>query len=216
MLIDFFQVAIRKHSGHASRFAHFGPCGLFFLAVLDSSPVPTFGGLDIVLAILVGTHRSPWYLCAALATAGSVLGAYITFIMARRAGSSYLQTRFGNCKLSAFLNIFEKWGTGALAASTAIPFPFPTSLFFAAAGASPYRTRTFLMVVTVCRGARYSVVAMLAYHYGRQFIHVIRHPALYWGWLFLFAVAIAALILLSALLNKRLETAPTRDAVPAM
>jgi membrane protein YqaA with SNARE-associated domain len=49
--------------------------GLFFLAILDSSPIPTFGGPDILIAILAATHRNPWYEYAAVATAGSVIGA---------------------------------------------------------------------------------------------------------------------------------------------
>src|ERR1700734_286679 len=44
---------------------HLGALGLFFLAVLDSSPIPTFGGPDILLVILVSTRRNPWYEYAA-------------------------------------------------------------------------------------------------------------------------------------------------------
>ena len=61
--------------------------------------------------------------------------------------------------VSAFQKIFEKWGTGALAASTAVPFPFPTSMFFAAAGASNYRTDRFLAIVAVGRAVRFSAIA---------------------------------------------------------
>src|SRR5437667_4840988 len=39
-------------------------------------------------------------------------------------------SKFGNRKLDAILSFFHKWGTSALAASTAVPFPFPTSVFF--------------------------------------------------------------------------------------
>src|SRR5690348_9924419 len=134
MLLDVVQAASRKSPGLLATLSHLGPFGLFFLAILDTSPVPTLGGLDIVIAILAGTHRSAWYLCAAAATTGSVFGAYMTFLMACRAGDSYLQSRFKQRRLADFLKIFERWGMGALAASTAIPFPFPTSIFFAAAG----------------------------------------------------------------------------------
>src|ERR1700686_5026358 len=44
-----------------SIFRHLGAFGLFFLAILDSSPLPTFGGPDILLVILVSTRRNPWY-----------------------------------------------------------------------------------------------------------------------------------------------------------
>src|ERR1700746_3137568 len=124
--------------GHslASMFRHLGALGLFFLAVLDSSPLPTFGGPDILIAILAASHRNPWYEYAAVATAGSVIGAYLTFRIARKAGSAYLNSKFGEGKVSTLLKVFKKWGAGTLVASTAVPFPFPTSMFFAAAGAS--------------------------------------------------------------------------------
>ena len=73
-------------------FRHLGALGLFFLAILDSSPLPTFGGPDILTAISAASHRNPWYEYAAVATAGSVIGALLTFRVARRAGSAYLHS----------------------------------------------------------------------------------------------------------------------------
>jgi len=196
----------RPPQGHSlsSMFRHLGPLGLFFLAILDSSPLPTFGGPDILTAILAATHRNPWYEYAAVATAGSVIGAYLTFRIARRAGSAYLQSKFGHRKLDVILSFFHKWGTGAIAVSTAVPFPSPTSMLFAAAGASNYGTGRFLTVVTICRGARYAFIAIIADHYGRHFIRVLRHPAQYWGWLLLFAAVIFSLIMVGIVINRRL------------
>jgi membrane protein YqaA with SNARE-associated domain len=190
--------------GITSVLGHLGALGLFFVAIIDSSPLPTFGGPDILTAILAGRQTNPWYEFAAVATAGSVIGAYFTFRIARSAGSAYLHSRFGSQKVDAMLQFFQKWGTGALVASTAIPFPFPTSLLFAAAGASKYSVARFLTVVTICRGARYTLVAIIADHYGRHFVRVLRHPVQYWGWLLLFAAIILSVILAGVMLNKRL------------
>jgi len=185
-------------------FRHLGALGLFFLAILDSSPLPTFGGPDILTAVLAASQRNPWYEYAAVATAGSVIGAYLTFRIARKAGLAYLHSRFGNRKLDAVLSFFQKWGTGGLAVSTAVPFPFPTSVFFAAAGASNYGAGKFLAVVTICRAARYGIIAIIADHYGRHFIRVLRHPVQYWGWLLLFAALLFSLITGGIMLNRRL------------
>jgi membrane protein YqaA with SNARE-associated domain len=181
--------------------------GLFFLAILDSTPIPTFGGPDILMAILAASHRNPWYEYAAVATAGSMIGAYLTFRIARTAGSAYMNSKFGAGKVSAGLRLFEKWGTGALAASTAVPFPFPTSMFFAAAGASNYPVAKYLAIVSVGRAVRYSAIAIVADLYGRHFIRVIRHPLQYWGWLLLFTAIVFALIGGGILINKRIATA---------
>jgi membrane protein YqaA with SNARE-associated domain len=190
--------------GITSVLGHLGAFGLFFVAIIDSSPLPTFGGPDILTAILAARRTNPWYEFVIVATAGSVMGAYFTFRIARKAGSAYLHSRFGNRKVDGMLKFFQKWGTGALVASTAIPFPFPTSLLFAAAGASKYSVARFLTVVTICRGARYTLVALIAYHYGRHIVRILLHPAQYWGWLLLFAALIFGVILAGILVNKRL------------
>jgi len=187
---------------------HLGALGLFFLAILDSSPIPTFGGLDILLAILSASHRNPWYEYAATATAGSVIGAYLTFRVARHAGSAYLDQKFKKGKMSKFMKLFRQWGTGTLAASAAIPIPTPTSMFFAAAGAFDYPVGKFLAVVTVSRAVRYSAIALVADLYGRHFIRALRHPTQYWGWMALFIAIIMALVFGGVLINRRLEAVP--------
>jgi membrane protein YqaA with SNARE-associated domain len=186
---------------------HLGALGLFFLTILDSSPIPTFGAPDILIAVLSASHRNPWYEYAATATLGSMIGAYITFRLARKAGSAYLDKKFKKGKVSTFLNVFKRWGTGTLVASAAIPIPTPTSMFFAAAGASDYPLGKFLVVVTISRAVRYSVIALVADLYGRRFIRALRHPAQYWGWLLLIAAITIAAIIGGILFKRRLETA---------
>jgi len=193
-----------------STLLHLGAVGLFFLAILDSSPLPTFGGLDILTAVLAASRRNPWYEYGATATAGSVVGAYLTFRVAHRAGEAYLEKKFKKSTVSKFLKLFKKWGTGTLVASTAIPFPTPTSMFFAAAGASDYPLHKFLIVVTLCRAVRYFGIAFIAGEYGRGFIHVLRHPAQHWGWLVLAVTLIVGVILGGILVSRRLESAPAQ------
>jgi membrane protein YqaA with SNARE-associated domain len=143
-----------------------------------------------------------------MATAGSVIGAYLTFRIARKAGSAYLDSKFGKGKVFRFLKLFKRWGTGTLIASTAIPVPTPTSMFFAAAGASDYPIGKFLVVVAICRAVRYATIAIVADHYGRHFIRALRHPTQYWGWLLFFSALIVGLITGGILINRRLATAP--------
>lgn len=198
----------RRRPSHQTLFTtlrHLGAAGLFFLAILDSSPLPTFGGPDILIAILAASHRPLWYEYAAAATAGSVIGAYLTFRLARRAGSAYLESKFKKSRLSKFLRFFKRWGTGTLVASTAIPLPTPTSLFFAAAGASDYPTGKFVALVAVARAARYFGIAFIAGHYGRHFLRVLRHPMQHWGWLLLLLSITGALVAGGIVASRRLE-----------
>jgi len=186
---------------------HLGVLGLFLLAIADSTPLPTFAGPDILTAILAARHRDPWYYYAAVTTAGSVIGAYITFRMAHRAGASYLRDKFGERKVNKLLAYFERWGTGVLVLSSAVPFPSPTSAFFAAAGVLNYPARKFVVVVALSRAARYAAIASIASHYGGHFIRALRHPAQYYGLLLVLAGAVFVLVLAAILLHRQLEDA---------
>ena len=189
-----------------SSLQHLGAVGLFFLAIIDSSPVPSFAGPDILTAILAASHRTLWYEFAATATAGSVVGAYLTFRLARRAGAAYLDKKFKKGRVAKLLKLFKRWGTGTLAASAAIPLPTPTSMFFAAAGASNYPKGKFLTVVAVSRAVRYFGIAFIASNYGRHFLRVLRHPMQHWGWLLLSIALAGALVAGGILASHRLET----------
>jgi membrane protein YqaA with SNARE-associated domain len=195
----------RPARGYASALQHFGAFGIFAVSVVDSSPVPTFGGPDILVAILAGTHREPWYYYAATAAVGSAIGAYITFRAARRAGSGYLSSKFARRTISRLGGYFEKWGTGALTVSTVVPLPFPTSAFFAAAGASDYPARTFVAVVLLGRTLRYSIIAALAALYGRDVIRGLRHPRPYFAWLLLIAGVTSLVIAATRYLQNRIS-----------
>ena len=185
---------------------HLGGFGLFLLAIVDSTPIPTFGGLDILTAILAARHREPWYYYAGVATAGSVIGAYLTFRVARKAGLDYLNRKFRKRKVAKLLKYFQRWGTGALVVSTVIPLPFPTSAFFAAAGALDYPLRTFIVTVALGRAVRYGAIAAIASHYGRRFVVGLRHLGGHSGWLLAIAAAVVIAVTAAMLLRKRLQS----------
>ncbi|MGH9496626.1 MAG: YqaA family protein [Candidatus Sulfotelmatobacter sp.] len=200
----------RAPRSFTSTLLHLGAAGLFFLAILDSSPLPTFGGPDIVTAVLAASHRPLWYEYAASATAGSLVGAYFTFRLARQAGSAYLDKKFKKSVVSRFLQLFKRWGTGTLVASTMIPLPTPTSMFFAAAGASDYPQGRFLTIVGLARAVRYFGIAFVASYYGHRILRVLRHPTQHWGWLLFFVALTGALIAAGIAISHRLGTAPAK------
>jgi len=205
-LTDFVKPAARHQQGIAALVRHLGGFGLFLLAIVDSSPIPTFGGLDILTAILAARQREPWYYYAGVATAGSVIGAYFTFRMARKAGLDYLNRKFGQRKVASLLKYFKRWGTGALVVSTVIPLPFPTSAFFAVAGALDYPLRTFIVVVALGRALRYGAIAAIASYYGRRFVVGLRHLGGHSGWLLAIAAAAVIAITAAIVLRKRLQS----------
>lgn len=208
MHIDLIQTATEKRSGgFTATLLHLGAFGLFFFGILDSFPLPIFAGSDILMAILAASHRNPLYEYVAIATAGSLIGAYVTLRVSRQAGIAYLRSKFGSNWVRTILRLFERWDTGALVVFTIVPF-LPASFLFAAAGASGYGTRKYFLVVGFCRVVRYSLIAILADHYGLQVMRVLQHPAQYWNWLLLFAAIIAGVIAIGIVIKKRLETTP--------
>ncbi len=182
-------------TGITAAIRHLGAFGLFLLAILDSSPLPTFGGLDVLTAILAARHREPWYFYAIISTAGSLIGAVITYRIARRAGAAYLSRKFGEERVHHLLRYVKEWGEGTLIAATLLPPPFPTTAVFAAAGVIEFPLRRYLLGIAVGRGIRYSVLAVVAAHYGRRFIRIVRHPQQYLGWSLLFACILVALLI---------------------
>jgi membrane protein YqaA with SNARE-associated domain len=214
-LADVVKPVARHPQGIAALVRHLGGLGLFLFAIVDSTPIPTFGGLDILTAILAARQREPWYYYAAFATAGSVIGTYLTFRMARKAGLDYLNRKFKKRKVAKLLKYFQRWGTGALVVSTAVPLPFPTSTFFAVAGALDYPLRTFVVIVALSRAVRYAAIAAIASHYGRRFVVGLRHLGRHSGWLLAIAAAVVIVVAVAMLLRKRRQStrpAPVKHA----
>ena len=101
---------------------------------------------------------------------------------------------------------FKRWGTGALVVSTVVPFPFPTSAFFAAAGVLAYPLRTFIIVAALGRAVRYGAIAAIASHYGRRFVVGLRHLGGHSGLLLAIATAVVVATTAAIVLTKRLQS----------
>ena len=204
-LTGFVRPAVGKQQGLAAILRHLGAFGLLLLAIVDSTPIPTFAGPDILTAVLAARHREPWYYYASFATLGSAIGAYITFRMAQRTGLDYLNSKFGQRKVAKLLKYFERWGAGSLLFSTMVPFPFPTSAFFAAAGVLDYPLRTFMVIVALGRAARYGAIAAIASHYGHRFVVGLQHPGQHFGWSLAIVSTVVIAITAALMLRKRFE-----------
>ena len=149
---------------------HLGGPGLILLGLLDNSVIPLPGSMDVVPILLAAHRREPWVYYAFMATAGSVLGGYLTYRMARKGGKETLEKRFPKKKAARIYAIFEKWGFAAVAIPAMLPPPFPIVAMLLAAGALQYPTRKFLAALATGRAIRYSLLAYLGAHYGRSII----------------------------------------------
>jgi hypothetical protein len=62
---------------------HLGGVGVFILAALDSSVLPTLGAVDALTIVLAARHPELWPYYAMCSTAGSVCGASVAYRMSR-------------------------------------------------------------------------------------------------------------------------------------
>jgi membrane protein YqaA with SNARE-associated domain len=167
--------ALAPTAAHSVRrwVVHLGGLGLIPLGLLDNSIVPLPGSMDVVLIILCARQPEWWFYYALMATAGGVIGGFVTYRLARRGGKRALERRFPRRQVDKVNKIFERWGFGAIAVPTLLPPPFPFTLFLIAAGAMQYPLRKFLAALALGRIVRYIILAYLAERYGRKIIGFI-------------------------------------------
>ena len=189
-----------RPTGWEATLRHLGAFGLIALAILDGSPIPTLGGPDLVTAILAARHREPWYFYAAIATVGGVIGSFITYSIARKAGVTYLTRKFGESRVQRLFDFIHQWGGGAIIVATLLPPPFPATMVFTAAGILGYPPRRYLGAIALGRAIRYGLLAWAGEHYGRHFVRLVRHPERYVGWSVLIAGLVVVMVATTVLM----------------
>jgi membrane protein YqaA with SNARE-associated domain len=149
-----------------------GPLGLFFVAVVDSSPVPLPipGSTDLLLLWFVAHNGEPWLLVLS-AIAGSLAGGYITWRIGRKGGEAALPRYVPARLLKRVVTWVEHHPVLSVFLPAILPPPIPLSPFVLASGALGVSRIRFLLVFGAARALRYVFIAWLAVKYGR---HVVR------------------------------------------
>jgi len=149
-----------------------GGLGLVLMGVLDSSVIPTPGGLDALTIVLAAREKELWLYYAAMAVIGSVIGGYLTYRLGRKGGEEALERRLSKKRLQSVHSAFERWGFGTVFVPAILPPPFPLSPFLLGAGAMNYPLKKYLLALTAGRAIRYTLVAYLASLYGRSLLNL--------------------------------------------
>jgi membrane protein YqaA with SNARE-associated domain len=170
-----------------------GP-GLFVVAFLDSSfiSLPQINDLLVVLMVVRNKALMPYY--ALMATAGSVAGCYVLYLIAERGGEAFLAKRLHRGHVERALAIYRKRGVLALIVPALLPPPSPFKLFVLLAGVAEVRPITFLASIAIARGLRYLVIGALAVRYGDFALDLLRahgREAALWVAVFIVAAGIA-------------------------
>ena len=170
-----------------------GP-GLFVVAFLDSSfiSLPQINDLLVVLMVVRNKPLMPYY--ALMATAGSVAGCYVLYLIAERGGEAFLTKRLHRGSVERALAIYRKRGVLALMVPALLPPPSPFKLFVLLAGVAEVRPITFVASIAIARGLRYLLIGALAVRYGDVALDLLRahgREAALWVVVFIVAAAIA-------------------------
>jgi membrane protein YqaA with SNARE-associated domain len=162
-------------TAHAVRhwFLTLGGPGLILLGLIDSSVIPIPGSMDAMTIVLAAHQRTWWPYYAVMATVGSVVGAYVTYRVARNRGEKALHDRLSKRNAKKVVSVFERWGFGAIAVPALLPPPMPMVPFVIAAGAMQYSEKKFLVAMSLGRLVRYSILGYLGAEYGRKIFAVV-------------------------------------------
>jgi membrane protein YqaA with SNARE-associated domain len=161
---------------------HQGGPGLVLLGLADNSIIPLPGSMDVLTIYFAVHHHKDWWYYALMATAGAILGGYITYRIARKGGKATLEHRLGSKRTMAIYSNFERWGFWAIFVPALLPPPFPFVPFLLAAGALQYSRQKFLAALSLGRSLRYFLLAYLGVLYGRHFLRFFNKytkPTLY-------------------------------------
>src|SRR5215467_12291287 len=140
---------------------HLGGPGLIVLGLADNSIIPLPGSMDVLTIWLTVHHRSLWFYYAGMATAGAILGGYLTYRLARAGGKETLERKVGKPRAAKVYKRFEKWGFASIAIPALLPPPVPIVPFLIAAGALQYSRKKFIGALLLGRGIRYGILAYL-------------------------------------------------------
>ena len=160
---------------------HLGAVGFLPLGLIDSSIIPLPGSMDVLTIILAARSPELWFYYAVAATIGSVLGAFVTYRLARKGGEKSLEQRLSAKSMKRVVKLFERWGFAAIAIPALLPPPMPLVPFVLAAGAMQYSVKKFLVAMALGRIVRYSILGYLAARYGRKMLPFLLqhgHPAI--------------------------------------
>ena len=123
-------------------------------------------GIDFVLIILTARNPELFWLYPLLATAGSVIGAGLTFWIGRKVGEHGLTRLVKASTLKRVERRVSHSGAISVAALGVIPPPFPFTAFVLTSGAFRLNAWTFLSTLAGVRLVRFMIEAALAARYG--------------------------------------------------
>lgn len=151
------------------------PAGVVVMGALDSSMVFFLPlGIDFVVIRMSARHPDLFWMYAPLATAGSLVGAALTFWIGRNVGKHGLSRLISPKQLARIEQRVSQKAAFSIAALAIIPPPFPFTAFVLASGAIRANAWSFFLMLAGVRLLRFGVESALAARYGRGLLAIMR------------------------------------------
>ena len=143
------------------------PAGLVVMGALDSSLVFFLPlGIDFVVIILTARNPQLFWLYAALATLGALIGAGFTYWLGRKVGEHGLSRLVKPSRLERIERMVSHKAAVSVAALAIVPPPFPFTAFVLTSGAFRINPWPFFSTMAGVRLVRFTAEGALAARYG--------------------------------------------------
>ena len=154
------------------------PAGLVVMGALDSSLVFFLPlGIDFIVIILAARNPQLFWLYAALATLGAIIGAGMTFWLGRKVGEHGLKRLIKPSRLKRIETLVSRKAAFSIAALAIIPPPFPFTAFVVSSGAFRVKAWPFFITMAGVRLLRFTIEGALAAKYGAALLRWMDSPA---------------------------------------
>ena len=181
--------------------------GLILLGALDASLfvfIPF--GTDAVVIYVSARNRELFWLYPLLVTAGSVVGAAVTYAIGAKLGDEGLGRFVSSRHLERFRARMKDVGSLTMGLSALLPPPFPLTAFILTSGALKVPMTRFLTVFAVARLFRFGIAALLARRFGTSLLRILESEAVQRVAIGLVVVAIAGTAITIVRVWRRSET----------
>jgi len=149
--------------------------GALVLAALDSSMLFFLPfGIDAVVIYLAARNHDLFWLYPVLATAGSTIGAAVTYWIGAKGGEHGLERLIPERRLERLRTKVKDAGAIAFAVPALLPPPFPLTPFILTCGALAVDRARFFLTFVAMRMLRFGIEGLLARRYGKGILRVVQ------------------------------------------
>jgi membrane protein YqaA with SNARE-associated domain len=166
----------------------FGP---LILGIADSSFLFFPFGNDLLLVVLTARSHAhmPFYVMTA--AIGSTVGVLLLDLVARKGGEEGLKRMMKPTRFEYFKKRMSTKAGVAVAIASISPPPFPFTVAIASASAFQYPRSKLLTIVLGMRAIRFTIVGLLAIHFGPSILKIAKAPQTLWFMLGFIALCVA-------------------------